>query len=126
MQKMKEILDLYVEETTFRRQVEQDLEDGAAWFNSDEFGKYHDIDGKKVLSVFTADRRGQTIAIKLNTNENTEGVVKSRGILFVRADEIDGVKADQSLRLDGRLYYVAEARILQGCVWRIVLEANES
>jgi hypothetical protein len=76
--------------------------------------------------VFVGDQRGKSIAIKLNTNENTEGVVKARGILFVRADEIEGVRADQSLRLDGRLYTVAEARILQGKVWRIVLEAYES
>ena len=123
---MQEILDLYDKETTFRDQVELDLEDGAAWFNPDEFGKYHDIAGKKVLAVFAGDQRGQTIAIRLDTKENTAGVVKSRGILFVRADEIDGVKADQTLRLDGRLYTVAEARILQGKVWKITLEANES
>ena len=122
---MKEMLDLYDEEMTFRDHVGLDLEDGAAWFNPDEFGKYHDIEGKKVLSVFVGDQRGQSIAVKLHTNENTEGVVKGRGILFVRADEIDGVRADQSLRLDGRLYTVAEVRLLQGRVWRIVLEVND-
>ena len=123
---MKEILDLYDAETTFRDQVTLDFEDGAAWFNPDEFGKYHDIEGEKVLSVFVGDQRGQTIAIKLNTNEHSEGIVKSRGILYVRTDEINGVKADQSIRFDGRLYTVADARILQDRVWRIVLEANES
>jgi hypothetical protein len=123
---MKEILDLYAGETTFRDQVALDFEDGAAWFNVDEFGKFHDIEGKKVLSVFVGDQRGQTIEIRANSNENPEGIVKSRGILFVRADEIEGVRADQSLRLDGRLYTVAEARVLQDRVWRIALEANES
>jgi hypothetical protein len=123
---MKELLELYETETTFRDQVTLDLEDGEVWFNLDEFGKFHDIEGKKVLSVFVGDQRGQTITIRTGTNENPEGIVKSRGILFVRAYEIEGVRADQSLRLDGRLYTVAEARILQDRVWRIVLEANES
>jgi hypothetical protein len=121
---MKEILELYETEGTFRDQVARDFEDGAAWFNIDEFGRLHDIDGRKVLSVFVGDRRSQTIEFRASTKENTEGVVKSRGFLFVRADEIVGVRADQPLRLDGRLYTVAEARILQGHVWRIALEAN--
>jgi hypothetical protein len=126
MAMMKEILDLYAQETTFRDQVTLDFEDGAAWFNIDEFGRFHDIEGQKVLSIFVGDRRSQTIEIRTATKENPEGIVKSRGILFVRADEIEGVRADQSLRLDGRLYTVTEARILQDRVWRIVLEGNES
>jgi hypothetical protein len=123
---MKEMLDLYARETTFRDQLALDFDDGAAWFNIEEFGRLHDINGKKVLSVFAGDRRGQTIEIRSNSKENPEGIVKSRGILFVRAHEIEGVRADQPLRLDGRLYTVAEARIVQDRVWRIVLEANES
>ena len=123
---MKELLDLYAEETTFRDQAALDFQDGAVWFNMNEFGKFHDIEGKKVLSVFVGDRRSQVIEIRTNSNENPEGIVKSRGILFVRADEIEGVRADQALRLDGRLYTVSEAQIVQDRVWRIVLEANES
>jgi hypothetical protein len=123
---MKELLELYGKETTFSGQLALDLEDGAAWFNIEEFGKLHDIEGRKVLSIFVGDRRSQTLEIRTDTNKVPEGVVKSRGILFVRADEIEGVRADQSLRLDGRLYTVAEARILQDRVWRIVLDANES
>ena len=123
---MKELLDLYAEETTFRDQAALDFQDGAAWFNMDEFGKFHNIGGKKVLSIFVGDKRSQTIEIRTNSNENPEGIVKSRGILFVRANEIKDIKAKQALRLDGRLYTVAEARILQDRVWRIVLEANES
>ncbi|MDR2523680.1 MAG: hypothetical protein LBC93_08295 [Synergistaceae bacterium] len=121
---MTEFLELYAGGTTFRDHVTLDLEDGAVWFNPEEFGEYHEINKKRVLSVFAGDQRGQTIAVR--TRENPEGIVKSRGILFVRSNEIEGVKAGQSLRLDGRLYTVAEARILQDRVWRIVLEANES
>ena len=121
---MTEFLDIYNNETTFRDQVILDFEDGAVWFNPEEFGAFHDIEGQKVLSVFVGDMRGQTI--RITSKENPEGIVKSRGVLFVRSNEIEGIRAGQSLRLDGRLYTVAEARILQDYVWRIVLEANES
>jgi hypothetical protein len=121
---MKEMLELYAQET-FRDQVRHDFDDGAAWFNIEEFGKLHDINGKQILSILVGDRRGQTIS-SIQGKENPEGVIKSRGILFVRAYEIEGIKADQALRVDGRLYLVNEARILQDRVWRIVLEANES
>jgi hypothetical protein len=114
---MKEILELY-DKTVFREQTGRDIEDGAAWFNIDEFSRLRDIDGQKVLSVFVGDRRSQSIEIRGDSKENPEGIVKSRGILFVRADEIEGVRADQALRLDGRLHIVAEARILQDRVRR--------
>jgi hypothetical protein len=123
---MRELLELYEEATAFRDRAVLDFEDGAAWFNIEEFGRLHDIDGKKVLSIFVGDRRGQAIEIRTDANKRAEGIVKSRGILFVRAEEIVGVRADQPLHLDGRLYTVAEARILQDRVWRIALEANES
>jgi hypothetical protein len=119
---MKEMLDLYAQET-FRDQVARDFDDGVVWFNVEEFGQFHDINGKPLLVIFVGDNRSQ--AITYQTKENPEGVVKSRGILFVRAYEIEGISADQPLRVDGRLYIVTEARILQDRVWRIVLEANE-
>jgi hypothetical protein len=122
---MKEMLDLYAQGMAFSDQVALDLEDGATWFNVEEFGRFHEINGEKVLSIFVDDRRGQSIEVR-DTKENPKGVAKSRGILFVRGVEIEGVRVDQSLRLDGRLYTVVEARILQDRVWRIALEANES
>lgn len=120
------ILDIYEREETFQEQVARDLDDGMVWFNPEEFGRFHDINGSKVLSVFAGDNRTQKLDIRLGSNENPEGVYKSRVVLFVRAQEIEGLNANQSLRLDGRLYTVAEARLLQDQVWRIVLEANES
>lgn len=121
-----EFLEIYKDGNNFHDNLAQDLDDGVVWFNPDEFGRFHDIDGVKILAVFAADRRSQTLDIRFDASQNPEGVFKSRGVLFVRAQEIEGVQAGQSLRLDGRLYTVAEARLLQSQVWRIVLEANES
>ena len=100
-----------------------DLKDSAVWFNNSEFARYHDINGAKILSVFTSDRRTQSINVHVD-GATPEGVSKSRGILFCRAQEISGVNAEQPLRLDGKMYTVSEARLIQDQVWRIVLEAN--
>ena len=122
----QEILDIYGREETFLEQVAHDLDNGAVWFNPEEFGRFHDIDGSRILSVFAGDSRTQKLNIRLGSSENPEGVYKSHGVLFVRAQEIEAVNANQPMRLDGRLYTVVEARLLQDQVWRIVLEANES
>ena len=119
------IRDIYEGGGTFRDQVARDLDDGAVWFDLDEFARFHDIDGAKVLSVFTSDTRSQRVDVRSMGDERTAGVYRSRGVLFVRAAEIEGVNAEQPLRLDGRLYTVADARLIQDQVWRIVLEANE-
>lgn len=120
---IQSIHDIYTQGRTFLDEVASDLEDGAVWFNSSEFARYHDIDGVKILSVLTSDRRTQSVNVHVD-GATPEGVSKSRGILFCRAQEISGVNADQPLRIDGKMYTVSEARLIQDQVWRIVLEAN--
>lgn len=120
---IKAIHDIYAQDKTFLDEVATDLEDNAVWFNNSEFARYHDINGVKILSVFTSDRRTQSINIHVD-GTTPEGVSKSRGILFCRAQEIYPPCAEQSLRLDGKIYTVSEARLIQDQVWRIVLEAN--
>lgn len=121
---LSDLLEIY-NETGFHAEVEKDLNDGSVWFNPAEFGRYHDIEGVKVLAVFTADRRSKVIDIRNRSDENPEGVVKSGGVLFVRASELMGARAGQQIRLDSRLYRVVEATLIQAAVWRITLEANE-
>ena len=117
------IHDIYAQDRTFLDEVATDLEDNAVWFNNSEFARYHDINGAKILSVFTSDRRTQSINIHVD-GTTPEGISKSRGILFCRAQEISGVNAEQPLRVDGKMYTVSEARLIQDQAWRIVLEAN--
>ncbi|MBR0076723.1 MAG: hypothetical protein IJP96_13330 [Synergistaceae bacterium] len=119
---MQELLKIYEKDESFLDFLAHDLDDEAVWFNESEFARYHDIDGHKILSIFTSDTRTQVINI--NGEQSPEGVNKSRGILFCRKQEISGVNAEQPLRLDGKLYTVVEARLIQDQVWRITLEAN--
>ncbi|MBR0278795.1 MAG: hypothetical protein IJQ75_02280 [Synergistaceae bacterium] len=120
---IKAIHDIYAQDRTFLDDVASDLEDNTVWFNNSEFARYHNINGRKILSVFTGDHRTQ--AINIHVDDTTpEGISKSRGILFCRAQEISGVNAEQPLRVDGKLYTVSEAILIQDQIWRIVLEAN--
>ena len=124
---MKAIHDLYARDETFLDFLAHDLDDDAAWFNNSEFARFHDLDGRKILSIFTSDTRGKTLNISINadTNQDPQLVHRSGGVLFCRAQNISGNwNVGASLRLDGRQYTVSEARLIQDQVWRIVLEAN--
>ena len=124
---MKELLKLYDNlSSTFREQVDRDLETGAVWFNPEEFFEFHDIEGEKVLSVLVGDHRNKTVDVRIRSDEAPEGITKSRSILFIREQDIEAPKADGYLRVDGRLYTVSDSRLVQGKVWRVVLEANVS
>lgn len=122
---LKVIHDLYAREETFLDFVAHDLDNGAVWFNNSEFARFHNVNGKKILSILTSDMRSRTINIRINEDQNPEGVSKSSGILFCRAQDIRGnIKSGQLLELNGREYTVSEARLIQDQIWRITLEAN--
>ena len=120
---IQSIHDIYAQDSTFLDELASDLEDGAVWFNNSEFARFHDVDGVKLLSVFTANKHTRRITIS-NDNENPEGVKQTGGVLFCRAQEVGHVNAEQPLRIDGKLYTVLEARLIQGQIWRIEVEAN--
>lgn len=121
---LKAIHDLYSRDETFLDFLAHDLEDDSVWFNNSEFARFHDIDGEKILSILTSDTRTQSLNINIGNEKNSEGISRSRAVLYCRAQEISGVNSDQPLRIDGKLYTVSEARLIQDQVWRIVLEAN--
>ena len=121
---LKAIHDIYSRDETFLDFLAHDLEDDSVWFNNSEFARFHDIDGEKILSILTSDTRTQSLNINIVNEKNSEGISRSRAVLYCRAQEISGVNSDQPLRIDGKLYTVSEARLIQDQVWRIVLEAN--
>ena len=120
---MKAIHDIYSRDETFLDFLAHDLDDDAAWFNNSEFARFHDVNGKKILSIFTTDTRAQALNISIG-NEAPNSISKSRGVLLCRVQEMKSVNSGQRLKLNGKLYTVSEARLIQDQVWRIVLEAN--
>lgn len=121
---MIDLYEIYGEEKTFLDELANDLDDENVWFNDFEFARYHVIDGERVVSIFTADRRTKELNIRINNDETVDGVTSSRGVLYVRAQEISHVVSGQALNLDGKFYTVIEADLIQDQVWRIVLGAN--
>ena len=121
---LKAIHDVYSRDKTFLDFVAQDLDDNAVWFNSSEFARFHDINGTRILSILTSDAQSRKIDIRVGYDENPEGISKSRGILFCRAQEIVRPESGALMKVDGKRYTVSEARLIQDQVWRIVLEAN--
>ena len=121
---MKAIHDLYSRDKTFLDFFAHDLDDGAVWFNNSEFARFHDVNGKKILAIFTQNARSQILNITLGDGRKTEGVTRSQGVLLCRAQDLKKVASGQSMKLNGKLYTVSEARLIQDQVWRIVLEAN--
>lgn len=116
---LKMLNDIYSHHESFIDFEARDLTSGAVWFNHGEFARYHNLDGKKILAVFTGN-----IKNKVANDKDKEGYTKSNGVLYFRACDIKGViKAGGSLRLDGEQYTIQEAE-LQSQVWRVVLEAN--
>lgn len=121
---MKAIHDLYAREETFLDYLAHDLDDGAVWFNNSEFARFHNVNGKKILSIFTRDTRSQTLNIHVSEAQNPDGVTHSQGVFFCRVQDIKSLKSGQPLKIDGRLYTISEASLILEQVWRVLLEAN--
>lgn len=121
---LDDLLTIY-DKAGFRAEVENDLNDGNVWFTLSEFAREMTVDGVKVMAVFCNDMRTQVLDIGRSRDERPQGISDRGGVLFLRADEVDGVyKSGSPLHLEGRLYTVEQANLLQGYVWRVVLEAN--
>ena len=120
---LKAIHDLYARDKTFLDYLAHDLDDDAVWFNNSEFARYHDVNGKKILSIFTTDTQNKKLDITID-GHTPEGISKGSGILFVRAKDFKGNVKLGNIKIDGKSYVVAEAHLIQDQVWRITLEAN--
>jgi hypothetical protein len=105
---------------SLKDQIQSDL---STFLNLDEFAESHDIDGRQVLAVVDSD------ILKIRSDRRSErydGVYKGEVAVFVRAADLPSRPVyGQHMRLDGKLYLVAECTENCGML-EIVLEANES
>lgn len=97
--------------------------DMATFLNQDEFADLHDIDGLQVLAVIDSD------VLKIRSDRKSEqydGVYAAELAVYVRATDLpDRPVHGQHMRLDGKLYVVAECTEAEGML-EILLGANES
>ena len=108
----------YKKKRTFIDFFANDLTDGKVWFNISEFGRYHDINGYKLLSILATNTDSKALT---TSEQNPQGINEAEGVLFCRAQEIKGVKEGQVIRVDYKEYVISKANLLQGQVWRIEL-----
>ena len=122
----RELAKSYKERKKFKDYVKQDVGSDALWLDTNAFAKIHDIDGHKVLGVFTSDTQTGG-AVTLRDEDNFDGVElsKSRGVFYCSVNEVSGGHTNQPLKLDDKLYTVKDASVVQEYMWRIVLESNE-
>ena len=118
------LLKIYELDESFIDFLAHDLDNEAVWFDESEFARYHTINGKKILSILVTETRTRVYAGG-DDKERPEGVRIAESVLYCRAQEVAHVTAEQSLRIDGRLYTIKDANLLQDHVWRITLEANK-
>ncbi|HOV79369.1 MAG TPA: hypothetical protein PK728_04625 [Bacillota bacterium] len=94
--------------------------DLVTFFNPDEFSEFHDIDGLQVQALVDRD------VMKVRSTQRYDGVYKGEVAVFVRAADLPSCPVyGQHMRLDGKLYLVAECGENCGML-EIILEANES
>ena len=114
-------LKRYERKKTFLDYFAKDLEDGHVWYNSGEFARYHNINGCSLLSVFAKNIATGSMMEKTSDEAKPLGVNNAEGVLFCRAQDVSGVKADQTIMLDGKEYLVTNATLIQEQIWRIEL-----
>lgn len=118
----REAMNIYRGWQTLHEAVKEDVSDPELWFDDEEFARWLDVDGHKVLGVLVQDRKTQRHEIPSNEGE---GYAKGRMLLFVRAKDIKGVKARQTIRIDGKIYVVESGHEIQGVVRKIELSSVE-
>lgn len=110
---------------SFREQLRSDVADNVVFFHEGEFAAFHDIEGKRILSVLCSDSRAGAQR-RGKEEDRPEGVSLETCVLFLRTQDIVGLpKRDQLLRVDGRLFRVTGVLTVGDAAVRIALEANE-
>ena len=107
----------------FKDFVQDDI---AVFFNPDEFGEWHNIDGQELLVVIDEDLTQERSRQPTDLYNATPGIFTKRIIVFVRQSDL-GYRpvVDQSMRIDDELYRVANCSDQMG-VLEITLEANQA
>ncbi|QPA33428.1 hypothetical protein [Thermaerobacillus caldiproteolyticus] len=108
--------------TNFRDQLAADLD---AFFNTDEFAEYHDIDGQQVLAIIGSDEFNERPRHPEYLFRNTDGIYQSSITIFVKSTDYDKPVVGQQIYVDGEDYYVVSVSEECGLL-KIIATANEA
>lgn len=105
----------------FKDFVQDDL---TVFFNPDEFGEIHNIDGNDVLVVIDADTLREKVVNGASMYPTHSGVMLSEFMMFVKVDDIQKPDVGQYITVDGDEYMVTDVTEAAG-VYQITLGANQ-
>ena len=107
---------VHVEERNLEYYVKNDV---SVFLNMKEFARYHDVDGHKLRCVLTSDSAAVPVVAP-------EGEILSgrNMVMYVSHEDITGISAGQSVRIDGKIYLVKDAQDVQNILWRIKLAGD--
>ena len=118
---IREIKKLYGERKSIIESIRDDVMNHECFFDDNLFARWYDVDGHKILGVLTNSR-----AIREYNGQSDIGTIGRQVLVFMcRASDISYVKENQVIRINGKNYYVTEARKIQDVYWRIELTVNE-
>ena len=112
--------------SAFHEQLQKDVD--AVWFNPDEFGEPHDVDGRQMRAIVDeqAIRPNKTVH-DFKQSERTKsvhGIYKDGITLFVRAEDFGSMPRNGAqLLLDKRFMYRVISVHVESGVYAIDLEA---
>jgi hypothetical protein len=105
---------------TFKEQMAADM---AVFFNVDEFADIHDINGYQVSAII---EKAGTKAFSNRQSEQYDGFYAGEVTVYVKAAALPVAPVrGQTLKLDGKLYYVVEC-VDEAGMLVIQMGANES
>lgn len=104
----------------FKDFVQDDL---VVFFNPNEFGEVHNVDGKDMLVVIDSDTLKEKTANGAGMYATHTGVMMSEFAMFVKVEDIEEPVIGQHIRLDGDVYLVTDVAASSG-VYQVTLGAN--
>lgn len=101
--------------STFKDYLQQDM---GTFFNPDEFGKTHKINGRDLTVVLDNERLVE------RTNKEFDGISVGELLYFVRASEYGEIPSiNEAQKFGTRLMYVTDVKESDG-VYEIILSQN--
>lgn len=110
------------EPTSLKTQIKSDLIDENLFFNLNEFAEELTVEGRKLTGVLLHNTTQQRF--KLSGGYAAQGIGNSGVVVYLRsADITQEIAVDSRIEVNGRDYYVEDARKVQNELLRLELSA---
>ena len=83
------------------------------------FGRMHNIDGHSIMCVLT-----QAKSQAISASYEHEGVYENTSVLLVRDTDMQGMRINDTLRIDGKLYVIMSVSRPSGDIIKLELSGN--